>query len=64
MNLIAPLIGLWLKSYLNNRKFALQINNTKSQLKEIKAGIPQGGCISAHLFSIYINDVAIKLRKI
>ena len=58
-----PLIGKWLLSYLKNRKFVVQINNLNSSVKNISAGIPQGGCLSAFLFTIFINDVKKELNK-
>jgi len=57
------LIGKWLLFYLKNRRFTVQVNNDKSHPKNVFAGIPQGGCISAFLFSIFINDVNKELKK-
>ena len=57
-------IALWIKDYLLDRRFQIQINESKSELREIKAGIPQGGCLSAMLFAIFINDIARELKKI
>jgi len=37
----------WLRSYLNNRKQYVQI---KSQLMEIKCGVPQGSILGPKLF--------------
>ena len=31
------------KDYLEERKFQIQISDCKSKLRDIKAGIPQGG---------------------
>lgn len=45
-----------IKNYLTNRKFYVQIGNKKSNIKDIAAGAPQGGILSATLFIIYIND--------
>ena len=57
-------IGLWIKSYLEERTFQVNINDTNSSKRTIKAGIPQGGCLSALLFAIFINDIKKVLKKL
>ena len=57
-------LAKWLRFYLSNRSFQIKIGNTQSTTRQIQAGIPQGGCISAFLFAIFINDISRKLRKI
>lgn len=44
------------KNYLNNRKFIVQLGNSKSQPKSIVAGAPQGGVLSAIFYLLYTND--------
>jgi len=56
-------LGKWLKSYLANRHLQIHINKDKSNLRPIKAGLPQGGALSALLFAIYINDIGKELHK-
>ncbi|GBM91126.1 putative RNA-directed DNA polymerase from transposon X-element [Araneus ventricosus] len=46
-----------LKSYLEERKFAVKIGNSISEAKIMRAGIPQGGKISPVLYSLYVNDI-------
>ncbi|GBN21702.1 putative RNA-directed DNA polymerase from transposon BS, partial [Araneus ventricosus] len=46
-----------LKSYLEERKFAVKIGNSISEAKIMRAGIPQGGKISPILYSLYVNDI-------
>ncbi|CAF1091286.1 unnamed protein product, partial [Brachionus calyciflorus] len=58
-------IGNWIKSYLENRKFQITNESKKnSSIKDIKSGVPQGGCLSALLFALFINDLGKKLRKL
>lgn len=44
-------------SFLNNRTFAVRINNTISENKEIQAGVPQGSILGPSLFNIYLYDI-------
>ena len=58
-------LAKWLQSYLTNRSFQIKLDSqTHSSTRPVKAGIPQGGCISAFLFAIFINGVGTKLRKL
>lgn len=44
-------------NYLRNRSFTVNINEVTSSRRTIKAGTPQGSCISALLFIIFVNDM-------
>lgn len=57
-------LGLWIKSYLQDRSLQVQVKKSTSTKRNIKAGLPQGGCLSALLFALYINDIAKKLRTL
>ncbi|GBN48038.1 putative RNA-directed DNA polymerase from transposon X-element [Araneus ventricosus] len=46
-----------IKSYLEERKFAVKIGNSISEAKIMRAGIPQGGKILPVLYSLYVNDI-------
>lgn len=64
-SLIFKMLGLnfplgilkFIQSYLGNRTCSVDINGKISSFKQLVAGTPQGGVLSALLFNIFIHDM-------
>ena len=52
-------INSWFDSYLSDRQMFVQINDSKSDIKTINIGLPQGAVSILYLFSLYVNDMYI-----
>ena len=47
----------WFKSYLENRKQYVEIENSKSDVTSTSLGVSQGSILGPLLFTIYVNDI-------
>ena len=50
-------LPIFIKNFLNDRKFQVQISITHSELQEQEMGVPQGSILSVTLFNIKINSI-------
>ena len=48
---------LWLEAFLKDRRYCVQINETRSNWFFSSCGIPQGAVLSPTLFSLFISDI-------
>ena len=53
----------WFESYLSNRKQYIEIGeNSKTYLKYVTCGVPQGSILGSLLFLVYVNDLPNAFR--
>ena len=51
------MVNEWFASYLSDRRMYVQYENSRSVMKTLNIGLPQGAVSSPYLFTLYINDM-------
>ena len=60
---ISGVVWQWFKSYLEDRKFTVEIGHDSSQVGNMETGVPQGTILAPILFSIYTIELYHVLQK-
>ena len=60
--ILPPLIWLALFNYYKGSSFAIVYENVSSAFSSVSCGVKQGGILSPHLYSLYINELLISLH--
>ena len=53
----------WFASYLTNRQQFCRVHGKLSSMN-ISCGVPQGSCLGALLFLLFINDMSYSVKKV
>ena len=56
-------LAIWIKEFLNQRKFRVVANNAMSEEEEVTSGVPQGTVLAALLFIIMISDIDENIKE-
>ena len=62
MDRLPPLLWLALHNYYMTSSFVISYNGVISLSSSISRGVKQGGVLSPHLFSFFINDLLVSME--
>ena len=58
---IPPYLGAWIQNYLSGRTLRVKTQDSLSDPKQIKTGVPQGSVLGPNLFNLYFDDIQTNL---
>ena len=56
-------VGMWIKDFLNNRKYRVLANGIMSDEQKVISGVPQGTVLASIFFIIMISDIDENLKN-
>ena len=56
-------LGMWIKDFLNDRRYRVLANGMMSEEQEVVSGVPQGTVLASIFFVIMISDIDENLKN-
>ena len=53
----------WIKSYLENRKFSVKVNDVESSVRKVRYGVPQGSLLGPLFYTLYTSEIELLIEK-